>query len=394
MRALLVVPRLPGTGHTGDRVRAEVQLAALREAGFEVVLVGGAPVGASLPALDGLAGIHAVPRTRGALASALVRAAVRGEPLQSALVAGPWRTALEAAARRGRYDLVVVSLARGWPHVAGRLPAAPLVVDYVDALGEAARQATRQDPAWWRRLYWTIEIPRLSRVESAAASGAAALVATTPFDAAHLSAGTIALPHGVTIGPPPLEPRGLVVAFSGRLGYRPNLLAARRLVHDIWPAVHRRVPAARLVLGGADAPREVRRWHGVDGVRVESPVREMPAFLRRALVAAAPVDLGTGTPNKIYEAFEAGAAVVACEAVAARAELDGVRPPVTVAEDDSAFTAALVRYLENPDEAVDDGQEGRRFVEDHADRAVAVSRFAEIFRRAAGRGAPGPSLNG
>jgi glycosyltransferase involved in cell wall biosynthesis len=167
------------------------------------------------------------------------------------------------------------------------------------------------------------------------------------------------------------------------------LLAARRLVHDIWPEVHRRVPHARLVLGGADAPREVRRWHGAGGVRVESPVGDMSSFLRRALVAAAPVDLGTGTPNKIYEAFEAGAAVVASGAVAARAELDGVRPPVSVAEDDAAFAASLVRYLENPHEAVDDGQAGRAFVEDHADRAQAVSRFAEIFRRAAHRAGAG-----
>ena len=33
MKALLLVPRLPGTGYTGDRLRAEVHLAAGGDAG-------------------------------------------------------------------------------------------------------------------------------------------------------------------------------------------------------------------------------------------------------------------------------------------------------------------------------------------------------------------------
>ena len=34
MKAVLLVPRLPGTGHTGDRLRAELHLAALATGGI------------------------------------------------------------------------------------------------------------------------------------------------------------------------------------------------------------------------------------------------------------------------------------------------------------------------------------------------------------------------
>ena len=85
-----------------------------------------------------------------------------------------------------------------------------------------------------------------------------------------------------------------VVAFTGRLMYRPNRLAVRRLLRDIWPRVRRAVPDARLLLGGADAPGEIRASEGREGVEVVSPVADMAAFLRRARVVVAPVDLGSG----------------------------------------------------------------------------------------------------
>ena len=199
------------------------------------------------------------------------------------------------------------------------LPALPRVVDYVDALAEAARQAANDDPAPWRRAYWEVEAPRLARAERRAADGAKVLFATTAFDAAHLPPGTRAVPNGVEVLPLAPRPRGPVVAFSGRLRYRPNVLAVKRLLDSIWPRVVRDVPEARLVLGGADAPRWLRARAGRGGVEVVSPVADMAAFLRTARVAAAPVALGTGTPNKLFEAFEAGAAVVASPEVAARA---------------------------------------------------------------------------
>jgi hypothetical protein len=108
----------------------------------------------------------------------------------------------------------------------------------------------------------------------------------------------------------------------------------------------------------------------------------MPALLRTARVMAAPVDLGTGTPNKLFEAFEAGTPVVSSEAVLSRSEVNGIRPPARAARTDQEFASALVSYLMDPGLAVKDGLLGRTFVEDHADRLSAVSRLAERFRAA------------
>ena len=378
MRALLVVPRLPGTGHTGDRVRTELHLEALATLGARVTLVGGMVAGGPVPAVPGAEEVRGVALRKAFLPFFLARAVVRGWPLQTALCDGPWD---EALAGCGPFDLVIVLLARLHPRVASLLPAAPLVVDYVDALSEAARQNSRRDPALWRRLYWRFEAPRLACAEREAARAARLLLATTPFDAAALPEGTLSIAIGAPLGPPPPRERGPVVVFTGRMGYRPNAVAAELLLREIWPGVRARVPRAELVIGGADAPRSLRRLaSATKGARLVSPVADMRALLCEASVAAVPVDMGTGTPIKVYEALEAGCAVVATPAAASRAVLDGVAAPVRTADGAESFARELSTLLVDEGTAAAQGDRGRAFVVAHADRRVVGLHLAGLLR--------------
>jgi Glycosyltransferase len=381
LRVLLVVPRLPGTGFTGDRVRAELHLDALAELGARVTIVGGTPPNRPVAAVPGAEETRGVPIRPSALPFHLARALVRGWPLQTALFDGAWE---EALAGSGSFDLVVLLLARLHPRLVARLPRAPLVVDYVDALSEAARQNAERDPALWRRLYWRVEGARLLRAEREAARGARLLLATTPADAAALPAGTEAIAIGARIGPPPPRERAPVVVFTGRMGYRPNAVAAELLLREIWPRVRERVPGAELVVGGADAPASLRRWADLTpGARLVSPVSDMRALLLSARVAAVPVDMGTGTPNKVYEALEAGCAVVATPAAAARAVLDGVAAPLRTASGPEAFAREVTDLLSDAGSAEALGAAGRAFAVAHADRGEIAQRLAQLLRRAA-----------
>jgi len=385
VKAVLLVPRLPGTGHTGDRLRAELHLAALARAGYETAIVGGVlREEEGFLRVKNAAAVHAVRLRRSLLPVGLASAAISGAPLQSALFEGSFGSSLSGAAR-GADLLVAVLLPRLLAHV-GPLPALPRVVDYVDALAAAARQAANDDPAPWRRAYWEAEAPRLARAEARAAEGAAVLFATTPFDAAHLPAGTRAVANGVALGPLMPGPRGRIVAFSGRLKYRPNVLAVKRLLDDIWPRVRRDVPEARLRIGGADAPHWLLARSGRDGVDVVSPVPDMPAFLREARVAAAPVAMGTGTPNKLFEAFEAGAAVVASPEAVSRAAAGGEEPPARAARSDEEFAAALASLLDDADASAREGARGRAWVEAHANRDRSIDALAAGYRAARERG--------
>ena len=390
MRALLIVPRLPGTGFTGDRVRAAQHVAALTVSGFRTTVVGGVPPGRRPSSAVGLAG-HAgidrvVPVATGwlAVAAALPWHAIRGEPLQSALLAGRWDAALRDAGTG--FDLTVVLLARLWPYVERHIRP-PVVLDFIDALGAGARQASSDEPRLWRRAYWRWEAPRLERLEWRAAERAVLRLVTAPADARALPPDTVTLPLGVTIGPEPPPGRGQVVAFSGRLGYRPNELGVRRLLREIWPRVLVEAPEAELWIGGADPPRWLRALAGGTGrtggtrdrVRLFSPVADMSAFLRQARAVAAPVALGSGTQLKLLEALEAGAAVVASPEVVSRAGEPS--PPVRVASSHDAFAADLVALLKDPSVAAREGTAGRTWVKAHADRARFTDLLAGHYRR-------------
>jgi glycosyltransferase involved in cell wall biosynthesis len=305
--------------------------------------------------------------------------AIRGEPLQSGLLAGDWPGALRQAG--GDFDLTVVLLARLWPHVEASLGRGPVVLDYIDALGAGARFASTGDPALWRRLYWKLEAPRLEALESRAAERCALLLATSARDAAALPPPTCSLPLGVEIGEPGGARRGPVVAFSGRLGYRPNEIAVKRLVENIWPRVVSTMPEAELRIGGADPPRWLERVASSSGILLVSPVPDMPRFLREARVVAAPVALGSGTQLKIYEALEAGAAVVASPEVVARSATADFVIPARIASSDEAFADEILSLLRDPDQAAREGAAGRAAVVRHADRERFTGELAGHFLR-------------
>ena len=100
--------------------------------------------------------------------------------------------------------------------------------------------------------------------------------------------------------------------------------------------------------------------------------------------SVAPVDLGTGTPNKVFEAFEAGAAVVASAGVIARASSSGARAPARAAATDEEFAREITAYLTDPERAARDGAACRAFAEAHADRRASVAAFAAAYRAARG----------
>jgi polysaccharide biosynthesis protein PslH len=302
-----------------------------------------------------------------------------GNPLQSGLLAGDWAGALREAG--GGFDLTVVLLVRLWPHVETRLGAGPVVLDYIDALGAGARFASTGDPALWRRLYWKLEGPRLERLETRAAKRCALLLATSAWDAAALPRPTRSLPLGVTVFEPGEAQRGPVVAFSGRLRYRPNEIAVKRLVAHIWPRVVSKMPGAELRIGGADPPRWLKHLPPSSGIRVVSPVPDMPRFLREARVVAAPVALGSGTQLKVYEALEAGAAVVASPEVVARASTAELAIPARVASSDEAFAEEILSLLRDPDQAAREGAAGREAVVRYADRERFTEELAGLLRR-------------
>lgn len=101
----------------------------------------------------------------------------------------------------------------------------------------------------------------------------------------------------------------LNVLFTGNFHWLPNLEALFRLVRDIWPAVKKRYPNARLTVAGSRIPSVVLRQHPRDAEFIEKMPDIRDAF-GASDVLIAPMTIGGGSKFKILESMASGVPVV------------------------------------------------------------------------------------
>jgi len=374
MRALVVASRFPWPSTTGDRLRASEWVAALGGT-FDVTLV--SPAGDSSLAPSGVRHVGA-PVSSMRAAGAALRTFARGLPLQDALGGRVgWDSAFRSL-RGEQFDVVVCLLTRTLPWIDAKALAPRLVLDAVDALSRSMDERARgsSGPV---RAFWAREARLTSVREELAARDADAVVVVGEAEREPFGGRASVVPVGVEILPLGDAHRDLDCAFWGRLSYFANRDAAELLLRELWPAVRAELPAARLVLAGADAPASIRAAHGRDGVEVESPMTDRVTLLRRACVAVMPVRFGTGQSVKLLEGCEAGLAVAAFPAA-----LRGVAFPEGASEVRTTpgdLARAVIAMLRDREATSRMAQSGRDWVMREFDREKTRAMMRELVVR-------------
>jgi glycosyltransferase involved in cell wall biosynthesis len=370
VRALVVASRLPWPPITGDRLRATLWLEALAGKA-DVTLV--APPGTAPAAVPRFTRV-AARRSHVQLAGAAVLVVARGLPATALLAAGrDWAGALARAG--GPFDVAVVVLARTDPWVFPHLRARRTVLDAIDSLAANLAERARHvgGPAAWA---WRLESARTARLEAGAARRYDRVIVVADSEASRFGGAGTVVPIGVDVRPEGHEAHDFDVGFTGRLAYFANRDAARWLLDGIWPRIRAAVPAATLLIAGADAPSFVRRRHGRDGITVISPMADPAALLRRVRVALLPLRFGTGQSVKALEAAEASCAIVATPA-----GVRGVGPlaaAAVVAECPDELAARVVELLRDEARRREAGGQARAIVIAGFDRRNACARLAAI----------------
>jgi len=111
-------------------------------------------------------------------------------------------------------------------------------------------------------------------------------------------------------GQAPAQPGGRRdVLFMGRMDYHANIDAALYFVRNIWPLVRERRPELRLVIVGAQPPKQIVALRE-QGITVTGTVDDVRPFYHSALLSVVPLRVGGGTRLKVLEAMAAGTPVV------------------------------------------------------------------------------------
>jgi glycosyltransferase involved in cell wall biosynthesis len=305
VKILVAVTRFPWPNTKGDQMRAWAWVTELARRHEVTVVTAAAPADERWRTeLERHARVVTIPTGPAGRLAAAAGCLVRGQPGQVGWMT-PERAWRAVRAQSATHDVLLAMTVRS---LRAR-PGIPCVVDHVDALSLNMRRRAGGPEHLVVRAAARFEAALLRRWERRVAAWATGQIVTSSEEAAYLPA-----PPTVEVIPistdaevfvePPGHRRDIDVVLSGNMRYPPNRAAAVRMANDIVPKLQEVRPVRAVIVGRAASTL------GVQGVEVHSDVDSVSSYLRRARVAVAPLEGGTGMPNKVLEAAAAGAALV------------------------------------------------------------------------------------
>ncbi len=193
------------------------------------------------------------------------------------------------------------------------------------------------------------------------------------------------IPLGLDLSQYPFARRVLnqsapIVSLIGSFTWYPTIVAARRLLTRLWPALRQRVPQVSLEIVGRRAGAALRDLLPAEGVTVHEDVPTiLPYFARADLLLYAPDD-ASGMKVKVLEAFATGVPVVTTppgvEGIPAE---DGVH--AGIAEDDGGLVARAVELLSDPHRWEVTRANARELVARHCDPERILDALERAYER-------------
>ena len=239
-------------------------------------------------------------------------------------------------------------------------------------------------PAWPMERLLLMQIPRLLLTEVQAIRRSRLTFVCSEHDCRHLRrlacsrrvevvANSIRVPTST-----PVRASAPIVLFVGYMGYQPNALAADALVQDIWPAVHARVPNARLLIAGSRPQRLKSYPAGDPSVTFTGFVDNLDELYDQARVVCCPISCGSGTRVKIIEAAAHARAVVSTPLGAEGLTFNN-ETEIVLRREPAALAQECVRLLQNPTAAEQLGLAARVKARTTYERAAVVARLERLF---------------
>jgi sugar transferase (PEP-CTERM/EpsH1 system associated) len=249
---------------------------------------------------------------------------------------------------------------------------------------------------WPAALYSSVQTPRLRTFEAATCRAAHVVTCVSTEDAAALrrlvpGLQPVVVPNGIDFdsyqgaaAPPELE-TACIVAFTGKMDYRPNVDAAMWFIEAILPRIQAVRPEVQFFAVGQKPPEKLRRLHGQHGVTVTGLVEDPRPYIAAAAVYVAPLRMGGGTRFKLLEAMAQGRPVVSTTLGAEGFAVQSGRE-LLLADTPAEFAAAVLRLLEAPAEAQALAQAGHAFAQAGYDWSVIIPKLEAAYQLRGPRG--------
>jgi len=392
MRILFVASRFPYPPIQGDRLRAYQHLRYLSRHHSITLL---APIRhknelASIKVLSPFCEhVEVVRCPVGRSVLNLLRGFINPLPFQTLFFyQSKIRQHLERLLQKESFDVIHVQLVRMAPVAIGIK--APRILDLIDSLSLNMLRRSMHE-AFPLSVLTRIESRRIYNYEQALVNQYDYLTISSMADKKYIGNydNLLVVPSGVDIDAFPFvdfngkEPNTII--FTGRLKYFPNAVAVRYFVAEIFPIIRKKLPNARFMIIGAEPPRwiiELGKKH--PGIEVTGYVPDIHAYLSRASVAVAPLQIGSGFPTKIAEAMASGTPVVATPQVLDTMEIQEDFH-LLIGRNAEDFAEKVVLLLQNKELAVHIACNARRLVEEKYTWEKSALKMEQVYQMAVSR---------
>ncbi len=327
--------------------------------------------------------IITLPLHWGQMAGNLLRQTFSTYPLQTMLYqTTKMKNAVRNALNSQAYDLAHIQLARMAPYLESER-SIPRVIDLIDALSLNMKRRYQRDRSllkWIAYLEWK----RLSRYEQTICQMFDQVTVVSPVDYQAIGAyPKLAInANGVDLtqfsfATGEREPDSII--FSGNMGYFPNVSAVLWFAQQVLPLIKKVIPNIKFYVVGARPAQEIKQLAERDpAIVVTGFVESVPAYLKRATVAVAPMQAGSGQQFKVIEAMACGTPIVATAYA-----LGGIEviedEHLLVANKADAFAHQIICLLQDQNLARYLACNARRLVEEKYTWEHSVSELEAIY---------------
>jgi polysaccharide biosynthesis protein PslH len=295
------------------------------------------------------------------------------------------------------YDVLQVEGIEMAPYALPLSPAARPLFIFDDHNAEYVLQQrafstdARRPRRWVGALYSLIQWQKLARYERRVCRAADRVAAVSETDRQalqRLAPGleVTAVPNGVdldfyrpggTPSLPGLGPQDLV--FTGKMDYRPNVDAVLWFADEVLPLITARFPGTRFYVVGQSPHARLAPLAGRPDVVITGRVPDTRPYIAGAGVYVIPLRIGGGTRLKVLEAMAMGQGIVSTRLGCDGFPFEDGRE-VLFADEPAAFADAVVRLLQDREQARTLGRAARAFVEANYGWDAIVPRMEALYR--------------
>ena len=260
----------------------------------------------------------------------------------------------------------------------------PKVLELIDSM-QLNFERRVQFETGLKRIVLAQELKRISAFEQEIGTHFDHMIVAASADREYLSRypNVSVVPNGVSLdefsphGKSEKQPHTII--FSGNMNYFPNAQAVIWFAENCLPLIRAKCPDVIFVITGKSPSKEVRDLEEPGKIIVTGFVESMPEQLRKAQVAIAPMQSGSGIQNKVLEAMACGLPVVTTTLGRGSIQAqDGT--DLLVADSANDFAAAVCTLLSDQHRTSVIGASARNFVEQHYSWGIAAQSVSEIYR--------------